>query len=346
LALFEDNADREHLPSELRLSEARQRGQIPRSADLAAAAALLGGVGMLWLLGGGLVADLAGMMASFLSTPAMTAGDVTGAESFSGAAAAIRVAVLLGGTAVLAALAGLAQTRGGWWPGRLQPDLGRLSPARRVKDVLSRRAGVRTGLLLAKAAAVAGVVWLSARERGMDTLSAVTRGRPEQMLSAAGAAAGVLALRIGGVLLALGGLDYLHQWWQHRQDLRTGPREMEQDQKRLEGDAHTRQRRRKLAEQLLGPKPELAATAALVIASGRAVAVALEYRDGMRSPRVLVRGTRRVAERILDAAGDRARIVQRPKLAAALYRRVREGREIPPAFHEQVAELLADSAKR
>ena len=59
--------ERTQQPTELRLREARERGHVPRSAELTSAAGLLGGLLAVTLLGPGLLGDLTNMTATGLA---------------------------------------------------------------------------------------------------------------------------------------------------------------------------------------------------------------------------------------------------------------------------------------
>jgi flagellar biosynthetic protein FlhB len=62
----------------------------------------------------------------------------------------------------------------------------------------------------------------------------------------------------------------------------------------------------------------------------------------MRAPRVVAKGTDRVAERIREIAREhKVAILEAPPLTRALYKHTRLGDEIPSGLYTSVAEVLA-----
>ena len=81
----------------------------------------------------------------------------------------------------------------------------------------------------------------------------------------------------------------------------------------------------------------------VVVTNPDHVAVALEYdADRMNAPKVVAKGADYLAMRIRQIAMQHGvPIIQRPPLARALYKEVQVGQEVPPAFYQAVAEILA-----
>jgi flagellar biosynthetic protein FlhB len=82
--------------------------------------------------------------------------------------------------------------------------------------------------------------------------------------------------------------------------------------------------------------------ATVVITNPTHLAVAIEYQDGMRAPRVLAKGPYRVAERIVKLAKEHhVPVIQNIPLARVLYKTVDIGQEISPDLYLAMAEVLA-----
>src|SRR5262249_46157124 len=81
----------------------------------------------------------------------------------------------------------------------------------------------------------------------------------------------------------------------------------------------------------------------VVVRNPTHVAVALRYKAGtMRAPRVVAKGERLVALRIIEVAREaRVPVVENRLLARALFAAVDIGREGPPTLDRAVAEVLA-----
>lgn len=333
-----------------RRREARERGHVARSADLAAAAILLSGVAALALFGRSLAGGLFDLTRDALGGLA-AAGEDRGALAASlraavgaGAAAALPVVAAL---ALAAAAAHLAQV--GFlfaWPA-VAPDAARLDPAAGLARIFSGRALARGAAALAKLAAVAAVAGLtlwSERERW-----AGFGARPAEELARAWAgAATVLALRTGLALLALGLADYAVARWLYERELRMSRAELREEQRRHEGDPQVKQRRRALARRIAGgaaPGGPLVGAAVLVLDPGRA-AVALRY-DPSKDPAPVVaaKASGRAAERLRAQAVEAGVPVVERGVARTLGRRVPVGRPVPEGAFPEVADILAFVAR-
>lgn len=238
-------AERTYEPTQLRLAEARRRGQVPRSADLAAAVVLLGGAAALGLLGARLLSESVDMTARLLdgradplASPGALADAAWAAVSPVVAAVAPLAAMLL----LLAVVGNVVQIGLLAAAEPVRPDGSRISLASGVRRLLSARTLARGGFGVAKLAAIGLVAALSVAE-ALPQVAAMGRLAPADLAAEAGGMALGLAVRIALVLLALGVAEYLYQRRQHRRDLRMTRSEWLDDLRRMEAPELTRRRR-------------------------------------------------------------------------------------------------------
>jgi len=151
-------------------------------------------------------------------------------------------------------------------------------------------------------------------------------------------------VRVAIAMVVLGILDYGYQKWQWEQDMRMTQQELKEELREFEGDPHVKGRIRKLqrrfaTQRMLREVPK----ADVVVTNPTHYAIALRYApDSMAAPQVIAKGARLLAEQIREiAARHRVPIVQRPKLARALYRDVEVGQYIPEKLFTAVAEVLS-----
>ena len=84
------------------------------------------------------------------------------------------------------------------------------------------------------------------------------------------------------------------------------------------------------------------AKATVVITNPTHLAVAIEYHDGMKAPKVLAKGPYHVAEKIVQIAKEnRIPVVQNIPLARAIYKTIEIGQEISSDLYLAMAEILA-----
>jgi flagellar biosynthetic protein FlhB len=328
-----------------RREEARERGQVARSADLSSALVLLAAVLALQFLGrsmiGGLLASASAVLEGF--------GSVDGEPGslmlhFGGAFTAVLFGFLpfVGILLVAALVAGLGQV-GFLFTGQpLVPDLDRINPVTGLGRLLSVRGLLKVVASLLKISVVGAVVlWTLWAERArLVELS----GRPfEQIVGIATDLMLALSLRAALALLALAVLDYGLQRWQHERDLRMSKREIREELKRYEGDPRIRERRRVLQRRLALQRMMLGVPeATVVITNPTHFAVAVRYEKPMDAPVVVAKGAEQMALRIRETAMEHGvPIVERQELARALYRGVEVGQAVPSDLYKAVAEILA-----
>lgn len=341
----EDQGERTEAPTQRRRDEARQRGQIPQSADLSSAALLLGGLIALNLLGGKIFGQLRSLMASLLDCRGGPAWDVDAlGETLHTCLWGLGMILLplLAAIMLVGIASHLVQTGFVLTAEPLRPSIGKLNPLDGLRKLFSRRALMRLLMSLGKVGVIALVGYLTIAAKLPAILSAAGLGF-SQIVPAAGDVIFTLGVRLASVLLVLALMDYGFQRWQHEQDLKMSKEEVREDLKRMEGDPQIRARRQRVARQLAMQRMSLEVPKATVVVTNPThLAVALLYREGMNAPKVLAKGAELTALRIRQiAAASGVPIVERRPLAQALYKSCRVGDEVPVNLYKAVAEVLA-----
>jgi flagellar biosynthetic protein FlhB len=340
--------ERTEQPTQRRLRDAKRRGQIARSKDLAETAGLIAILLVFGWMGGQFVSRLGdalrvglGRMATGVAVelePGLLVQLVVDGLS--------TLSVLVGPMAVAAAGAavGVSTLQGGWnmAPEALALHWDRLNPASGVKR-LFERAGIDLVKMLL---AVTVVGWISWGLIGAVLDQAATYGRLTPMRAALqGWHEAERLLRQSAIALAvIAGVDYLLQRWRLQRSLRMTKQEVRDDLRLIEGNPEVKARVRRLQRDL-ARRRMLAAVpkATVIITNPTHYAVALEYRrDDLPAPRVLAKGKGFLAARIRELArAHEIPIVENPPLAQSLYRSVEVGEFIPADLFGAVAEVLA-----
>ncbi|HRO15271.1 MAG TPA: flagellar type III secretion system protein FlhB [Paracoccus sp. (in: a-proteobacteria)] len=351
--MSEDKEDRQHEPSEQKLKRAREKGDIPRSADANTALAWLGLFGGLTLGAGALVPGWVAMAERLLGAEPWPAQGADLALALAGRAAL----GVLGLAAVPAALvlAGLVVQRGlVFTPSKLAPDLKRIDPFRNLAQKFGPKGLAAFALSVAKVCAVAVGGWLIyarlaawiMRSSEMGEWSWIA-GLPVLLRHALG-----LALAVAVVFAAL---DILWKWFDFRRRNRMTRQEVQDEYKDSEGDPHLRAARRQRAVDLaMGSMLADVEKADVVIVNPTHYAVALEWKRGSgRAPVCLAKGVDEVALRIRERARDhKVPIWSDPPCARALHAQVGIGEEItrdqfgPVAAAIRFAEAMRAKARQ
>lgn len=337
--------DRTEPATPRRREEARERGQVARSADLSSAVILLAAVLGLRFAGRPLIESLFGSASTVLEGLAGVDGDPAALMArFGGAFTAVLLGFLPFAGIVFAAAVGanLVQVGFLWTATPLVPDLDRLNPATGLGRLFSLRGLIRLVGGLLKVALVGIVVfWTIWAERAV--LVEMSGRDFEQIPGLTVELMQSLSLRAALALLVLALAEYGFQKWQFERDLRMSRRELREELRRFEGDPRIRERRRVLQRQLALDRMVLAVPqATVVITNPTHLAVAVRFEKPMDAPVVVAKGSEQMARRIRESAMEHGvPIVERKDLARSLYGAVDVGQAIPSALYKAVAEILA-----
>jgi flagellar biosynthesis protein FlhB len=342
----EMGGERTEEPSQRRLQEARERGQLPRSRELTTFAAMLGGSAALAAVGGTLASHMSQMMRHALSIDAKS---LNGIDSMFGGLTDASMSALTGLLPVFGALIGLvllaAVILGGWnfSPQALAPDFTRLSPLAGLKRLFGLHGASELGKALLKCAVVGGVCAGVTSALFGDVLSLAHMtpqaavGRGAHLLSWA-----FVWLCSSLALVAI--VDVPLQLFQFKRSLRMTRQEVRDESKELDGRPEVKQRIRQMQQTLARRRMmHKVPTADVVIVNPTHFAVAIKYDpQKMRAPRVLAKGVDLVAHNIRRIAEEnRVPVFESPKLARALYRSTDLNKEIPTGLYMAVAQVLS-----
>jgi flagellar biosynthetic protein FlhB len=340
-----DRDQRTEQPTAKRLREAQERGQVPRSRELAGTAVLMASAATLWLAGSMTAGGLADVMRRGLTlTRAHTLRPELMTEALGDAvfAALLAIAPLLGVTLV-AALVASALVGGLIFSGEaLALNLSRLDPLAGLRRLFGVQGLVELGKALAKFVVVGGVavilVW-SMMERfvSLGSMSAAP---------AIVAAAQLLALDLlwlSAALVLVAAVDVPFQVWKHRFDLRMTKHEVKEELKETDGRPEVRSRIRGLQLERARRRMILEVPKAdVVVMNPTHYAVALRYEPAkMRAPKVVAKGRDLLALEIRRIATQHGvAVFESPPLARALYASTKLDREIPSGLYVAVAQVL------
>lgn len=342
----EHDAERSFPATPRRLEQARERGQVARSREVATAGvALAAAAGFAWFgpsLGATSVELVRRSLTFGRADVFSDARLVAGLADIGGAALIALLPILL---MVLAAtlLAPLAIS--GWVlsPQALVPDFKRLDPRNGLKNMFSAHGLVELVKAILKCVLIGGIGWWTIRH-GWDEMRALSGQSTLSGIAQTGVLLthALFALAGGLVLIAL--VDAPYQLWHYHQKLRMTREEIRQEMREMEGDPQLKARIRSLQRQQARRRMMAAVPSATVVVTNPThYAVALAWQEGkMRAPRVVAKGAGLVAQRIREVAqAAGVPLLEAPPLARALNRYVEIDSEIPATLYAAVAQVLA-----
>ncbi len=342
-----DSGEKSHDPTQQRLDEAREKGDIAKSVDLSTAAAYLGLLLAMLATGGAVVSGSGDLISGFLSradtlAPRVLAaggGVLTGQIALSLFWALAPIFVL---PAAFVSAALIAQRAIVVAPEKLMPKIDRISPLSQAKSKFGPTGlfeFVKSATKLIVISVVVG--WFLVSET--DRIVGLTRAAPGHVAQELVDISAALLVQIVVIAFAIGAVDYLWQRHDHLRKLRMTFQELRDEAKRSEGDPFIKGQRRQRAEALVNNRMMLdVPTASVVIVNPTHYAVALKWdRTKGGAPVVVAKGRDGVALRIREIASDaRVPIHSDPPTARALEAGADIGTEIDPVHYQAVAAAI------
>lgn len=334
--MAEESQDKTEQPTPFKLEEARKKGQVARSSEVAPMAVLLVFLLALTATSGGVAHEISMSMRTFLSASSSVSPDRAWPLFMHESVTLIaKLTPIILGILIAGVLAGMLQHRPVFSTEPLKPDFNRLNPAKGLKRIFAIRTLFELLKVLLKVGLGAVVfykifidlpVWI-------DRLAGVPpRGEP---VAAAHLIFYVLFL-LAGLFLITTVIDVLYSRREFTRQMKMSKREVKDEQKRREGDAEIKAKRRKTHAQLYKRVATLrnVKDSDVVVTNPTHIAVALRYRPGEGGvPKIMAMGSGALAARMRQLA-ERYRIpvYQQKELARALLRRAKIGGYVPEAY--------------
>jgi len=343
--MAEDKSQQTEQPTQRRLSQAAEKGDIVKSQEVTTFVVLLGGTLSIAIFGKSAAESFTTMFRVFLEQPDRMQVDSSGIMMLFGGTI-LHVALLFAPIfAVLVgmALAGHLLQSGFVFSGeRLKPDISKLSPLSGLKRIfgLEGASNLLKGIL--KIAIVGTAVW---------TTLWPMRGQLGALLDESAAdMAGDMAHLIVRIMIAalavlaiVAVLDYALQRYRFLQRNRMSKQEVKDEFRQTDGDPAVKARIRRVRlerarRRMMAAVPE----ATVVITNPTHYAIALKYESGkMAAPICVAKGMDALALRIRAVAEEaEVPIVENPPLARALYASVELDEAVPPEHYKAVAQVI------
>src|ERR1700686_2600296 len=339
-----DTHDKTEDPTQKRLDDAHERGDVAKSQEINTWFVIAGGTLVLsnfsGSIGGGILMPLRNLIANSWMIHADGPGLLALAQSLGYALiAALGVPLLM---LALAAIAGnMVQHRLVWSGESLKPKLSKISPGAGAKRIFGKQAAANFGKGVFKGAALgAGMMAILWPER--HRLESFMHFDPAMILSATTSLTVHLMGAVVAMLAVVAIADYMFQYRQWHERQKMSLQEMKDEFKQSEGDPHVKGRIRQLRQARMKKRMMAAVPkASVIITNPTHYAVALSYERGMPAPICVAKGVDTIALKIREVAGkNNIPIIENVPLARALYATVEIDDEIPVEHYHAVAEVI------
>jgi flagellar biosynthetic protein FlhB len=339
----DDGGERSEDPTQKRLDDALERGDVAKSQEVNTWFMISGATLVLSTFSGsigGIQLPLRNLIANSWMIRTDGAGLLLLAQNLEYAVfTAVGVPILM--LVLVAIAANMLQHRLVWSAESLTPKFSKISPMAGAKRIFGKQALVNFGKGLFKLVALGSVMTMilwPERHR----LESMLRFDPSAILGAVLAMAIHLMGAVVAMLAVVAIADYFFQYreWYERQKMSL--REMKEEFKQSEGDPHIKGRIRQLRQARMKKRMMAAVPkASVIITNPTHYAVALSYERGMPAPICVAKGVDRIALKIREVAGEHnIPIVENVPLARALYATVEIDDEIPVEHYHAVAEII------
>jgi len=329
-----------------RKREAREKGQIFKSAEVITAFSLLVMFGVLKIFGDGIAKNIQIMMKSFFSADVSQVMDTTTAVNMLGSAilaflkivAPILIAALLCGVVF-----NLVQVGFNFSTKALKPKFERISPMGGFKRIFSKRTLIELVKSLIKVVLLGWVAYSAYQDRIKDFPPLMGEDL-EYSIPAALDILMSVAFKLGIAFAIFAPFDYMYQRWKYNKDLMMTKQEIREEFKQTEGNPQTKSRiAQKQREMSRMRMIHAVKDADVVITNPTHYAVALSYKEQKhKAPVIIAKGQDYLAQKIKEKAKELGvEIVENKPVAQALYFFCEVGDEVPEDMYKAVAEILA-----
>ena len=338
-----DTADKTEDPTQKRLDDAQDRGDVAKSQEVNTWFMIAGATLVLSTFSGsigGIQLPLRNLIANSWMFQVDGPGLMALAKNLEYVLiAALGVPLLM---LALAAIAGnMVQHRLVWSGESLKPKFSKISPAAGFKRIFGKQAAANFAKgvfkLITLGAVMTAILWPE-RHR----LESMMHFDPTEILGVTTS----LTLQLMGAVVAMLAVvaiaDYFFQYRQWYERQKMSLQEMKEEFKQSEGDPHVKGRIRQLRQARMKKRMMAAVPqASVIITNPTHYAVALSYERGMPAPVCVAKGTDLIALKIREIAGEHdIPIVENVPLARALYATVEIDDEIPVEHYHAVAEII------
>jgi type III secretion protein U len=338
-----DGGDKTEKPTPKRLSDARKKGDVPKSKDVTSTA-VLGGWLLLGLMVTGFAFDRLGGLFdeifAVMDRPFAEAWPIAGAAA--GKAFVSITAMLLLPIAIFGMLVEFAQVGPVFTLEKMSPKMSHMNPGEGLKRMFNADNLFEVVKSLAKTLLLVVLTWIVA-VAAFDKLMAVPTGEADGALAAYGGITFQLLAGTVGVFLFVSMLDFAYQKFSFTKKMRMSRRDIRQEMKDSEGDPHVKAHRRQLHQEWAQQNAVQAARdASVLVVNPTHIACALAYDPAEHAvPVLLGKGEGLIAQAMREAAeAGGVPIIRNVELARALRDKVAVDDIIPQDLFAAVAEVI------
>ena len=342
----ESSDERTEEPTSKRLSQAKERGELPRSSDFSGALILVFAAGILYFSGLEIYRSVAAGLVKALEWPSVNTLSVDDLPGYFGTSIVEGISAgkwIIIGCLAVALLAPIFNGGYNFSAKASSLNFGKLNPINGLKRNFGGQALLALSKNLAKFSLILGAIIYLLWVRRVDILASY-RQPFESMVSLGSGLALEIFIIVTLISAAFALVDVPYQRWKFYQRLRMTKQEVRDELKDMEGRPEIRRQIRKRQREIGRSRMiENVKTADVVIINPSEFAVALSYDEARNSvPVVVAKGRNEIALAIKSTAKKHGvPEVSAPVLARAIYFTTDLDMAIPEPLYRAVAAVLA-----
>lgn len=342
----ESFAERTEQATPRRRLEARRKGQVAKSREIPAAAILLMGFSVLYLLSAHFYNSLARLMINFLQQIKdfqLTPANLLHLQKYIWGELFFIMGPIFLAILIIGIISNYAQVGHIFSWELILPKFSKLNPWLGLRRLFSKETLVELLKAMAKFLIVGLVVYYTIQGETIEMLNLAGQ-ELAAIVNYLGRLSSRMFIKAGLIILGLAIFDYLYQRWRYEKSLRMSRQEVQEEYKQTEGDPLVKSRLKSMQKNLARQRMMSEVPKAdVVITNPQHLAIALAYKkEEMIAPKVLAKGAGLIAEKIKEVARFHGiPIVENKPLAQILYKSVEIGEIIPSNLYQAVAEILA-----
>ena len=345
MAEEQDDSQRTEQPTQKRLHDAEEKGDVAQSPEIATLAVLAAATAFIAMWGGSTASQIRGLMTAFLAEPHrlnVSGGSMNQLFGSLGMQMVAILAVPLGILAASSLAAHWVQHAPKFSTEKLKPDVTRLNPLKGFGRIFGRTSLITFAKGLVKVGAAGFAIYTIIWPSRDDVVAMITLPVAQILPFVQSVTVRFLCAALA-VLAVFAAADYGWQYFERMRRLKMTRQELRDEFKQSEGDPTVKARLRQIRsdrarKRMMAAVPK----AAVVITNPTHFAVALAYESGkMAAPICVAKGADLIALKIREIAeAHNVPIVENPPLARTLFASVDVDETIKPEHFKAVAQVI------
>ncbi len=349
----ESNQEKTEQATSKRRDDAREKGQVAKSRELASVAVLGACLVYFYFGASSMGTRLMELMRSTFSQSGQMTVNIDNIQPLL-MNLSFKTFVLLAPFLLVAMIAGLMinlmQVGFLFSSEAITPKYSKIDPIKGFKRLFALRSLVELVKSILKMAIIGAVAYLTIKGESSKLFLLVDLGVMD-ILSYMVKVAFKILYSTCWIMVILAVLDYGYQKWEHEKSLKMSIKEIKEENKQTDGDPLIKGRIRRLQREMAKKRMMAAVPKAdVVITNPTHLAVAIRYEpDTMNAPCVIAKGADFLAQRIKEIARESGvPVIENKLVAQVLYKMTAVDHAVPENLYKAIAEILAHvySSKR